>query len=59
MSHIHFKVIASKDFEKISFDGVNLSLKVLKSLIIEKAKLNSKRFGYDLEIKNADTKEGK
>ena len=59
MSYIHFKVISSKDFQKITFDGVNLSLKSLKTLIINQAKLNTKKFGYDLEIKNADTKEGK
>ena len=58
MSHIHFKLISYTNYDKITFDGVSLTLMQLKKLIFEKAKF-SKRNAYDLEIKNADTKEGK
>jgi hypothetical protein len=59
MSHIHFKSIYNKNYEKITFDGVSLPLKELKKLIIEKNKLSSKQLDFDLEITNADTNEGK
>ena len=58
MSFIFYKLITSSDYKKLEFDGVKLSILDLKKLIFEKAKLK-KRDECDLEIKNADTKEGK
>ena len=58
MSFIHFKFVSNKNFDKIVFDGVTLTLSQLKKLIFEKSKLPSK-LDFDLEITNADTNEGK
>lgn len=56
MSYIHFKFVYNKNYDKITFDGVSLSLSQLKKLIIEKNR--SKQVDFDLEITNADTNEG-
>lgn len=36
MSHIHYKLITNQNYEKITFDGVSLSVIELKRLIFEK-----------------------
>jgi hypothetical protein len=36
MSFIHYKLITNKTFEKITFDGVSLSVFDLKKIILEK-----------------------
>ena len=36
MSFIHYKLITNKNFEKITFDGVSLSVYDLKKIILEK-----------------------
>ena len=36
MSFIHYKLITNKDFEKVTFDGVSLSVFELKRIILEK-----------------------
>ena len=56
MSYIHFKSVCNQNFDKVTFDGVNLTLCQLKKLIFEKAKYN-KNLNYDLEISNANTNE--
>ena len=58
MSYIHFKTVCSQNFDKVTFDGVSLTLNQLKTLIFEKAKYN-KNLNYDLEILNANNKEGR
>ena len=58
MSYIHFKSVYNKNYDKIAFDGVSLTLTQLKKLIIEKSKF-VKQLDFDLEITNADTNEGK
>ena len=57
MSYIHYKSVCNQNFEKIAFDGVNLTLSQLKKLIFEKAKYN-KNLNYDLEISNANNNQG-
>jgi hypothetical protein len=60
MSYIHFKFVYKTAFDKVTFDGVNLTLSQLKKLIVEKSKLTqNKQLDYDLEITNVDTNEGK
>lgn len=60
MSYIHFKFVYKATYDKVTFDGVNLTLSQLKKLIVEKSKLTqNKQLDYDLEITNADTNEGK
>lgn len=58
MSHIHFKSIYNKEYDKITFDGVSLSVAQLKKQIQEKSKF-SKQVDFDLELTNADTNEGR
>ena len=58
MSYIHFKSVYNINYDKVTFDGVSLTLPELKKLIIEKSKFN-KQVDFDLEITNADTNEGK
>ena len=58
MSYIHFKTIYNRNYDKITFDGVSLSLIQLKKLILDKQKL-ARQVDFDLEITNADTNEGK
>ena len=36
MSFIHYKLITNKNFEKVTFDGVSLSVLELKKLVLEK-----------------------
>ena len=36
MSFIHYKLITNKNYEKVTFDGVSLSVGELKKLILEK-----------------------
>ena len=57
MSYIHFKSVYNNKYDKITFDGVSLSLAQLKKLISEKSKF-VKQVDFDLEITNDDTLEG-
>ncbi len=36
MSFIHYKLITNKNFEKVTFDGVSLSVYDLKKIVLEK-----------------------
>ena len=36
MSFIHYKLITNQNYEKVTFDGVSLSVGELKKIIIEK-----------------------
>lgn len=56
MSYIHFKSVYNKNYDKVTFDTVSLSIGQLKKLIIEKSKF-TKQLDFDLEITNADTNE--
>lgn len=59
MSYIHFKTVYNNNFDKVTFDGVSLTLAQLKKLIFEKNIFKlSKQIDFDLEITNADTNEG-
>ncbi len=58
MSYVHFKSAFNVNFDKVTFDGVSLTLGQLKKLISEKSKL-VKQVDYDLELSNADTGQGK
>lgn len=61
MSCIHYKLITNLNYEKLTFDGVNISVYELKKQILEKKfkrnSSNTKNFEIDLEVTNADTKE--
>ena len=71
MSFIHYKLVTNKNFEKVTFDGVSLSVAELKKLVLEKkfrkhtgpasagpgtnSQPNKKSPDVDLEIKCVDT----
>lgn len=58
MSYIHFKTVYNNNYDKITFDGVSLTLSQLKKSIFEKNIFKlSKQIDFDLEITNADTNE--
>ena len=58
MSYIHFKSLSNLNYDKITFDGVSLTLSQLKKLVIEKSKFQERQLDFDLEVTNADTNEG-
>lgn len=55
---VHYKFKSALDFDTISFDGLHISVADLKKEIINKKKLG-KTQDFDLQITNAQTKEGK
>lgn len=60
MSYIHFKTVYNNNFDKLTFDGVNLPLSQVKKMIFEKSSFKvNKQIDFDLEITNADTNEGR
>jgi hypothetical protein len=71
MSFIHYKLITNQNYEKVTFDGVSLSVSDLKKIVLEKKfrktagpatathPNNKKGFDVDLEVTNVDTNEGK
>ena len=57
-STVRFKFKSAKDYETIVFDGDLIKVGDLKVAIVERKGLNFGE-GFDLEIKDADTKEGR
>lgn len=55
---VHYKFKSSLDYDTISFDGLHISVADLKKEIIQKKKIG-KTQDFDLQITNAQTKEGK
>ena len=57
MSFVHFKFKSGVDFDKVTFDGLAITLTDLKKAIMAKKKL-PQTVGFDLQITNSQTKEG-
>lgn len=55
---VHYKFKSALDFDTITFDGLHISVSDLKKEIIHHKRLG-KVIDYDLQITNAQTKEGK
>lgn len=55
---VHYKFKSALDFDTISFDGLHISVDDLKKAIIHQKRLG-KTQDFDLQITNAQTKEGK
>lgn len=55
---VHYKFKSALDFDTITFDGLHISVADLKKEIKERKRLG-KVIDYDLQITNAQTKEGK
>lgn len=57
MSCIHYKFRSALEYDTITFDGLSISLADLKRSIITQKKFG-KNSDFDLEVTNAQTKEG-
>lgn len=55
---VHYKFKSALDFDTITFDGLHISVADLKKGIIQQKRLG-KTVDFDLQITNAQTKEGK
>ena len=58
MGFVHYKFKNSLNYETLTFEGHNISLGELKKAIISAKKLG-KNTEIDLQVTNAQTKEGK
>ena len=58
MSVVHFKFKSSVDYDKITFDGLTITLADLKKSIMAKKKLGQ-TVDFDLRITNSQTRESK
>ena len=58
MSFVHFKFKSGVDYDKVTFDGVAITLADLKKAIMAKKK-GGQTAGFDLQVTNSQTKEGK
>jgi E3 ubiquitin-protein ligase RBBP6 len=54
---VHYKFKAALDYSTVTFDGIHISVGDLKKEIIEQKRL-AKNADFDLQIQNAQTKEG-
>ena len=57
MSCIHFKFKSSLEYEKLTFDGLHISLSDLKEAIMKQKKIGSLN-QYTLSVKDAQSKKG-
>lgn len=55
---VHYKFKSALDFDTITFDGLHISVDDLKKAIVHQKRLG-KTADFDLQITNAQTKEGK
>lgn len=55
---VHYKFKSSLDFDTVTFDGLHISVADLKKSILQLKKIG-KAADFDLQITNAQTKEGK
>lgn len=55
---VHYKFKSALDFDTITFDGLHISVADLKKSIVHQKRIG-KTMDFDLNITNAQTKEGK
>lgn len=55
---VHYKFKSTLDFDTVSFDGLHISVADLKKAIFHQKRIG-KNTDFDLQITNAQTKEGK
>jgi E3 ubiquitin-protein ligase RBBP6 len=54
---VHYKFKSALEYDTVTFDGLHISVGDLKKAILHQKKL-SKSVDFDLQITNAQTKEG-
>jgi len=55
---VHYKFKSTLDYDTVSFDGLHISVADLKKAIFHQKRIG-KNTDFDLQITNAQTKEGK
>lgn len=55
---VHYKFKSALDYDTVTFDGLHISVKDLKNSIIQQKRIG-KSTDFDLQVTNAQTKEGK
>ena len=55
---MHYKFKSALEYDTITFDGLHISVKDLKNSIIQQKRIG-KNTDFDLQVTNAQTKEGK
>lgn len=54
---VHYKFKSALDYDTVSFDGLHISVSDLKKAIFHQERIG-KNMNFDLQITNAQTKEG-
>lgn len=54
---VHYKFKSALEYDTITFDGLHISVKDLKKSILHQKRIG-KTFDFDLQVTNAQTKEG-
>lgn len=55
---VHYKFKSALEYDTVTFDGLHISVKDLKNAIIQQKRIG-KNTDFDLQVTNAQTKEGK
>lgn len=55
---VHYKFKSALEYDTVTFDGLHISVKDLKNAIIQQKRIG-KSTDFDLQVTNAQTKEGK
>lgn len=55
---VHYKFKSAREFDTVTFDGLHISVRDLKKGILHQKRIG-KNTDFDLQVTNAQTKEGK
>jgi hypothetical protein len=55
---LHYKFKSERQSDTLTFDGLHISVRELKKLILQQKRIG-KNTDFDLQVTNAQTKEGK
>lgn len=55
---VHYKFKSAREFDTVTFDGLHISVRDLKKAILHQKRIG-KNTDFDLQVTNAQTKEGK
>lgn len=55
---VHYKFKSALEYDTVTFDGLHISVKDLKNSILQQKRIG-KSTDFDLQVTNAQTKEGK
>jgi hypothetical protein len=55
---VHYKFKSAREYDTVTFDGLHISVRDLKKAILHQKRIG-KNTDFDLQVTNAQTKEGK